>query len=240
MKEGKEGSNNISTALQKIQGDFFKVQAQEMARALFELGRALYFRLESDRFPTAKDVITSLKQMEKIGFEDLVAEIENYRDDLAENRELSVYHHAEYLFPLLILFYHAFKEFADDLPVSSKLFIGLAKASHALTSDSYWYAGFITRDAEISRKNTIGAAAMKERGKRSEEAVRQVIEQFGISSLDFRGNKRLRHDFWETARNKTAFYHEPSESEIPLSDDRIRKIAKNVLEDNRLKTRKKI
>jgi len=66
--------------------------------------------------------------------------------------------------------------------------------------------------------------AMAERGKANKEAIKTVITELGVRQLSvFRQDKKLRESFYDKA--KIATYHG-----APLSEDRISKIARALLQ----------
>jgi hypothetical protein len=89
----------------------------------------------------------------------------------------------------------------------------------------YELSGYWTAKMEGKKRTPGGGAkAMEERGKANAEAIKKIIAELGVRQLSvFRQDKKLRESFYDKA--KIATYHG-----APLSEDRISKIARALLQ----------
>ncbi|HOX91183.1 MAG TPA: hypothetical protein PK508_01805 [Candidatus Paceibacterota bacterium] len=92
--------------------------------------------------------------------------------------------------------------------------------------------GYWTAKLEERIKNeTHGAKAMKDKGNKNKEAIRQVMKEQNITSMDFRGDKNKREIFYETAKKRTK--ETDTRNKQSLTESRIQKIGRQILKEDK-------
>jgi hypothetical protein len=122
-----------------------------------------------------------------------------------------------------MLYYYSCYNF--DAGTMDRLITAVVWLDHVITEKSHEAIGYWTAKMERKKRPTGGGAkAMAERGKANKEAIKTVIAELGVRQLSvFRQDKKLRESFYDKA--KIATYHG-----APLSEDRISKIARALLQ----------
>jgi hypothetical protein len=91
--------------------------------------------------------------------------------------------------------------------------------------------GYWTAKLEEMKKNKEhGAKAMQDKGDKNKEAIRQIMKEQNITSMDFRSDKVKRKIFYETAKKRTEEID--TKNRQPLTESRIQKIGRQILEED--------
>jgi len=101
-----------------------------------------------------------------------------------------------------------------------------------LNGKSHEAIGYWTAKLEIMKTNKEhGAKAMQDKGDKNKEAIRQIIKEQNITSMDFRGDKSKRESFYETAKKRTKEID--TKNKTALTESRIQKIGRQILKEDK-------
>jgi hypothetical protein len=85
-----------------------------------------------------------------------------------------------------------------------KTFIAM---EHRLTNKACEAIGYWTAKLEERRRNKEGGAQVKkEKGEKNKESIKKIMDDLGISSMNFKNNKTLKEKFYNRAKKETGLY----------------------------------